>query len=118
MIHFLPDSFVVDHATPYNDAVARLASIRTALSVAEQVGGIAPSEASEPAVETAWPGASEARRRCFDKRSVEAAQAAAAGLEMLAAQRDAGTEAHPKSVERLALVLRTELADLDRLFSL
>jgi len=118
MIHFLPDSFLVDHATPYNEAVARLASIRTALTVAERVGGIAPSETPAPVSATAWPAASEARRRCFDTRSVEAAQAAAAGLEMLAAQRDAGSDAHPKSVERLALVLRTELAGLDRLFSL
>ena len=118
MIHFLPENFDVDQASPYTEAVARLASIRTALSVAEQVGGIAPSEPPETVVGAAWPEASEARRRCFDARSVEVAQAAAAGLEMLAAQRLAGAEAHPKSVERLALVLRTELAGLDRLFSL
>jgi len=118
MIHFLPDSFATDNATPYNEAVARLASIRTALRVAEQVAGIEPGAQPGSPVSTAWPEASEARRRCFDTRSVEAAQAAAAGLEMLAAQRAVGSEAHPKSVERLALTLRTELAGLDKLFSL
>ena len=46
------------------------------------------------------------------------AQGAAAGLEMMAAQQVAGTKAHPRSVERLALILRTELTGLDRLFSL
>lgn len=118
MIHFLPDSFDVASAAPYNEAVARLASIRTALTVAEQVAGIEPSATPETPVAAAWPEASDARRRCFDTRSVEAAQAAAAGLEMLAAQRAAGAEAHPRSVERLALTLRTELDGLDRLFSL
>ena len=118
MIHFLPDSFEIDRATPYKEAVARLASIRTALSVAEQVGGLEPSESAVAPAATAWPEASDARRRCFDTRSVEAAQGAAAGLEVLAAQRAAGAEAHPRSVERLALTLRTDLAGLDRLFSL
>ena len=121
MIHFLPDEF--DTATPYNEAVARLASIRTALIVAEQVAGTHSSQAIAPEtpptawveMPAAWP---EARRRCFDARSIEVAQGAAAGLEMLVAQQAAGTEAHPKSVERLTLTLRTDLADLDRLFSL
>lgn len=113
MIHFLPDSY--DQATLYTESVARLASIRTALGVAEQVAGMNPSELVERTVPVAWP---EARKRCLDSRSVELAQGAAAGLEMLAAQRDAGAEAHPKSVEKLALTLRTELADLDKLFSL
>ena len=114
MIHFLPDEF--DTATPYNEAVSRLASIRTALNLAERAAGLEPS--AIPAVPDAWPQASAARQRCFDSRSVEVAQGAAAGLEMLAAQQAAGTEPHPKSVERLALKLRTELADLDKLFSL
>lgn len=118
MIHFLPDSFAIDRATPYKEAVARLASIRTALSVAEQVAGLEPSGRVGPPAATAWPEASEARRRCFDTRSVEAAQGAVAGLEVLAAQRAAGAEAHPRSIERLALTLRTDLAGLDQLFSL
>jgi hypothetical protein len=107
MIHFLPDSFAT--ATPYNEAVGRLASIRTALNLAERAAGMETSEV---------PQVSAARQRCFDARSIELAQGAAAGLEMMAAQQVSGAEAHPRSVERLALTLRTELADLDRLFSL
>ena len=114
MIHFLPDSLAT--ATPYNEAVGRLASIRTALNLAERAAGMETSEV--PQVPLAWPKASAARQRCFDARSIELAQGAAAGLEMMAAQQVAGAEAHPRSVERLALTLRTELADLDRLFSL
>ncbi len=114
MIHFLPDE--LDTATPYYEAVGRLASIRTALNLAERAAGLEPSAA--PAVPDAWPQASAARQRRFDSRSVEVAQGAAAGLEMLAAQQAAGMEAHPRSVERLALKLRTELTDLDLLFSL
>lgn len=114
MIHFLPDEF--DTATPYNEAVSRLASIRTALHLAERAAGLEVSATSP--LPDAWPQASAARHRCFDSRSVEVAQAAAAGLEMLAAQQAAGTQPHPKSVERLALQLRTDLAGLDRLLSL
>jgi hypothetical protein len=114
MIHFLPDAF--DSATPYHEAVGRLASIRTALNLAERAAGLETS--AVPTMPNAWPHVSAARQRCFDSRSVEVAQGAAAGLEMLAAQQAAGMEAHPKSVERLALKLRTELAGLDKLFSL
>lgn len=118
MIHFLPETFDPAAASPYTDAVARVASLRSALLVAEEVSGLDPIRAGETGVPAAWPEASTARQRCFDRRSLEAVQAAAAGLEMLVAQRVAGSEPHPKSAERLALVLRSELADLDRLFSL
>lgn len=122
MIHFLPDTFATDGAeievTPYGDAVAMLASIRTALGVAEQAAGIDGGPLGGAEVESAWGEATWARKRCFEKRSVESAQAAAAGLEMLAAQRTGGAQAHPRSVELLALTLRRELTGLDRLFSL
>ena len=113
MIHFLPDSFETASAAPFGQAVARLASIRTALSAAEQVAGIVSGDEPGPTVTTDWPPASEALRRCFERRSDEATGAAAAGLEMLAAG-----QAHPESAARLALTLRTELASLDRLLSL
>lgn len=118
MIHFLPDEFAADAATPYTEAVARLASIKTALTVAQQVAGGESAGPSGTPVPAAWPTASAARLRCFETRSVESAQAAAAGLEMIAAQRAAGTDPHPQSVSRFADVLRADIADLERLFSL
>lgn len=118
MIHFLPDATAAAACeTPYEEAVARLASIRAALVIAEQAAGI---EGDAPRVEVpaAWPEASAARRRCFEARSVECAQGAAAGLEMLAAQRIAGTDPHPRSIAVLAETLRADLGDLGQLFSL
>lgn len=115
MIHFLPESFEASTASAYNDAIARLASIRTALIVAGQVAGI---EADAPELPTNWPETSAARMRLLDARTVESAQGAVAGLEMLAAHRSAGTEPHPQSVAKLAETLRAELTDLNRLFSL
>ncbi|MCA1652723.1 MAG: hypothetical protein ABR588_06590 [Sphingomicrobium sp.] len=117
MIHLLPDSFAAESVTPYDEAVARLASIRAALTVAEQAAG-SSAPLPEPQMPAAWPEASAAKRRCFETRSVESAQAASAGLEMLAAQRAAGLKPNPQAIGRLAETLRTELADLDRLFSL
>ena len=117
MIHFLPDSFTSDTATPYDEAVARLASLRGALGVAEQAAGNR-GPLPDPLPPSAWPEASAAKRRCFDARSIESAQAAAAGLEMLAAQRAAGTTPHPRSVATLADTIRAELTELGQLFSL
>lgn len=118
MIHFLPDTFVTDAPAPHSDAAARLASIRTALGVAEQVAQLPVTVQDGSPGERAWPKMSEARRRCFERRSIESAQAAAAGLEVIAAERDCGGDANRNAVERLALALRSDLAGLDRLFSL
>lgn len=117
MIHLLPDSLAHESASPYSDAVARLASIRTALMVAErEAGGSAPLPDTQ--VPAAWPEASAAKHRCFEARSVESVQAASAGLEMLAAQRSAGLVPNPQAIARLADTLREEIAQLDQLFSL
>jgi len=117
MIHFLPETESAHELRPYDDAVARLAGIRTALTIAEQAAGVT-SERVVPVVPTAWSQKSAAKRRRADQRSIESAQAAAAGLEMLAEQRAAGLDPHPKSLARLADTLRAELHELDRLFSL
>ena len=117
MIHFLPESFAPDTASPYGEAVARLAGIRTALTIAQQAAGV-PTDVPSPIVPADFPDASAARRRCFDTRSIESAQAAAAGLEMLAAQRATRNEAHPQSVALLADTLRADLDRLGQLFSL
>lgn len=117
MIHILPDSFIPASTSPYDDAVARLASIRTALMVAEQQAG-SSGPLPEVRVPAAWNEASPARKRCFEARSVESVQAASAGLEMLAAQRSAGLVPNPQAIARLADTLREELHQFDQLFSL
>ena len=117
MIHFLPDTESAHELCPYDEAVARLAGIRTALTIAEQAVGV-KCERVAGGIPADWSGKSAAKQRRADQRSVESAQAAAAGLEMLAEQRAAGLTPHPKSLARLADTLRAELQELDRLFSL
>ena len=118
MLHLLPDSFAPAAGSPYNEAVVRLAGIRRALIVAEQAGGGAAAAVPELRTPTAWPEADAARQRRFDARTIEGAQAASAGLEVIAAQREAGLVPNPHAIAKLADILRGELAELDQLFSL
>lgn len=121
MIHFIPES--ADTATavagPYAEAVARLASIRQALACVEQVAGKATSHRdSEARLALGFPGATPPVQRCFDARSARVANAAAAGLEVIAGQQDAGNPPHPAALEALERELSVGLTDIDRLFSL
>jgi len=126
MIHFIPES--PDEASelpgteamgPYAEAVARLSSIRQAMACVEQFSGEAPSESmAEAKLAAGWPNASPAKQRVYDARSAKIAAAAAAGLEMIAAQQEAGQEPHPAAIERLKLELGEGIGAIDQLFSL
>ncbi len=121
MIHFIPES--PDTATevlgPYAEAVARLASIRQALACVEQVAGKdAVHRDSEARLALGFPGASPSVQRCFDARSGRVANAAAAGLEAIARQQDAGNRPHPAALDALERELGAGLAEIDQLFSL
>ena len=132
MIHFIPDSpetaQEIDSmealagpraAGPYAEAVARLASIRQALACIEQyAGGELSDSMAEAKLAAGWPGASPAKQRVYDARSSRVAAAAAAGLEMIAAQQEVGTEPHPAAVERLKRELGNGVDAIDQLFSL
>ena len=125
MIHLLPDAFdgaeaLSPAATPYAEALARLASIRTALGIVEQVAGRPASAtlSNDAIIAAGWPQAAPAAQRAFDTRSARVAAAAAAGLEAIAARHEAGQSPHPAAIERLARELGGGLADLDQLFSL
>lgn len=126
MIHFIPDSpetatelACAEAIGPYAEAVARLASIRQALTCVERVSGDAPSECmAEAKLAAAWPVASAARQRVFDARSARTAASAAAALETLASLNDNGREAHPAALERLKRELGDGIASVDNLFSL
>lgn len=126
MIHFIPES--PDEASelqgssvlgPYAEAVARLASIRQALACVEQFSGDEPSDSmAEAKLAAAWPGASPAKQRVCEKRSLRAAAAAAAGLEALASLQLDGKEPHARALERVKRELRDGIGDIDLLFSL
>ncbi len=121
MIHFIPES--PDEASelpgPYAEAVARLASIRQALACVEQFSGEVPSDSmAEAKLAATWPAASAAKQRVYDARSARVAAAAAAALETLAAQHEAGKEPHPQALERLKRELGDGISAIDLLFSL
>jgi len=121
MIHFIPESSASANEVPgpYAEAVARLASIRHALACVEQVAGKDVSHRdSEARLALGFPGASPPVQRCFDARSARVANAAAAGLEAIARQQDAGNPPHPAAIEALERELGIGLTDIDQLFSL
>lgn len=119
MIHFIPESQATEMPGPYAEAVARLASIRQALACVEQVAGKDVSNRdSEARLALGFPGSSPPVRRCFDARSARVANAAAAGLEVIARQKDAGISPHPAALEQLERELGLGLTELDQLFSL
>ena len=121
MIHFIPESSASANEVPgpYAEAVARLASIRHALACVEQVAGkdVSPRD-SKARLALGFPGASPPVQRCFDARSARVANAAAAGLEAIARQQDAGNPPHPAAIEALERELGVGLTDIDQLFSL
>ena len=120
MIHFIPESSASANEVPgpYAEAVARLASIRHALACVEQVAGKGVSHRdSEARLALGFPGASPPVQRCFDARSARVANAAA-GLEAIARQQDAGNPPHPAAIEALERELGSGLIDIDQLFSL
>ena len=119
MIHFLPESPLREIPAPYAEAVERLASIQAALACVEQVAGKNPSHRdSEARLALGFPGSSPPVQRCFDARSLRVANAAAAGLETIARQQDAGNPPHPAALEALERELAAGLSELDQLFSL
>jgi hypothetical protein len=61
-----------------------------------------------------WPASSKSRART----PARVASAAAAGLEAIARQQDAGNPPHPAALEALERELGDGLSELDQLFSL
>lgn len=118
MIHFVPIEGCPAPA-PLDESLARLASLRHALHLVEQLGGRDPSQVETLAtVETAWDAAGASLKRCVAERSQRAVAAAEAGLEALALLRDQGVDANPASLRKLADELSAELGAIDQLFSL
>ena len=121
MIHFVPESpeTATELPGPYAEAIARLSSIRQALTCVEQITGEVPSESmAEAKLAAVWPGASPATQRVYDARSARIAAAAAAALESLASTHSEGQEAHSAALERLKRELGDGISAIDQLFSL
>jgi hypothetical protein len=63
------------------------------------------------------PLAPPAVQACADSRSVQAAGAAAAGIEALLGAESAGETTHPAALEVLSQALRRDLAGIEALFA-
>lgn len=96
----------------YAEAVARLASVRHALRLVD--GGLAdgPEPDLDSYVASAWPQASEARQRWFDRRSERLVGTAVAGIEALLDQRQKDREPHHAASATLVEEIRRELREV------
>jgi hypothetical protein len=108
MLHLLPQN---EPETPaaYAEAVSRLASVRHALRLVDGGFGNGPEGDLDGDIATAWPEASEAKQRCFDRRSARLVGTAAAGIEALLSQRHDGREPNAAAAEALTNEIRREL---------
>jgi len=116
MIHFVPDSRSQELHSPYDEAVARLAGLRQALALVENLAGMAPSPAANENQVATLEG--EARRAWFDGRSARAVAGSAAALEAIAELNADGSEPHPAAAEQLARDIRFRLEELGAVLSL
>ena len=108
MLHLLAQN-EPDTPKAYAEAVSRLASVRHALRLVD--GGLCngPEGDLDDDIASAWPSASEAKQRCFDRRSARLVGAAAAGIEAMLSQRHDGREPNAAAGEALAEEIRREL---------
>ena len=116
MIHFVPDSASQPAHAPYAEAIARLAGLRQALRLVEDMAGMAPSPAANENQVATLDG--EAKKVWFDACSARAVSGSAAGLEAIAELNADGGQPHPAAAERLARDIRGRLEELGAVLSL
>jgi hypothetical protein len=111
MLHLLPQD---EPETPvaYAEAVSRLASVRHALRLVDGGFGNGPGDDLGEDVAAAWPMASDAKQRWFDRRSARLVGTVAAGIEALLGQRHDGGEPHAEASRTLADEIRRELREV------
>ena len=98
---------------PYAEAVTRLASVRHALRLVSPFGGgPAPDDHQDDAILAAWDTAGAQRQQLFDRRSARMVNAASAGVEALAIERDEGNEPNYAANDALIEEIRRELRDV------
>ncbi|MBA3526438.1 MAG: hypothetical protein M3438_04730 [Pseudomonadota bacterium] len=100
---------------PAPEPVLRLASLRNALRAVDEFGGGPASDFDVDDLCNGWASASEAERRCFDRRSAALLAVASAGLEVVASHREIGGDVSPAALKHLASEIRAGLEDIERL---
>ena len=96
----------------YAEAVARLASVRHALRLVDGGLGRGPEPDLDNDVASAWPRASEAKQRWFDRCSAQLVGTTAAGIEALLDQRQKDREPHHLASARLVEEIRRDLREI------
>jgi len=94
------------------EPVMRLASVRQALRLVSGGFATGPEDDFDDEIAARWHEAGEARQRWFDRVSARLVGSAAAGIEALLGQRDAGREPHRAANQLLADEIRRELRDV------
>jgi hypothetical protein len=116
MLHFVPVPELDESPPPYAEALSRLASIRHALRLVDPfAGGPASDPEDDEQMASAWTGASKAKSRCFDRRTARTANAAAAGLDAMLAERAIGRDPNSAAGQQIAEEIRLGLEDVSRL---
>ena len=115
MIHFQPEQPAI--GAPYGEAVDRLRSVRKALSLVEMFEGRPRRALDDITFEALLPLSSPAVQACADSRSIGAAGAAAAGIEVLIGAESAGETTHPAALAVLGETLRRDLEGIEALFA-
>jgi hypothetical protein len=111
MLHLLPQH-EPETPTAYAEAVSRLASVRHALRLVDGGFSDGPEGDLDDDIAAAWPVASEAKQRWFDRRSGRLVGTVAAGIEALLGQRHEGREPHVEASRTLAEEIRRELREV------
>jgi hypothetical protein len=96
----------------YAEAVARLASVRHALRLVDGGLGDGPEPDLDGHIASAWPHASEAKQRWFDRRSARLVGTTVAGIEALLDQRQKDREPHHAASAALIEEIRRELREV------
>jgi len=94
------------------EPVMRLASVRQALRLVSGGFNAGPEDDLDEAVGDRWHEAGEARQRWFDRRSGRLVGSAAAGIEALLGQQNAGHQPNRAANETLVTEIRRELRDI------
>jgi hypothetical protein len=112
MLNLVPQHEPEAWARECPEPVMRLASVRQALRLVSGGFSTGPEDDLDEAVGDRWHEAGEARQRWFERRSGRLVGSAAAGIEALLGQRNAGREAHRAANETLVKEIRRELRDV------
>jgi hypothetical protein len=115
MLNLLPLPASEPAPQPAPEPVIRLASLHNALRLVDDFGGGPASDFDIDDAAGDWAQASDAEKRCFDRRSAELLAAASAGLEVVSSHRALGADVSPAAMQLLADEIRAGVADIERL---